>query len=393
MDITISPPESRLKPFAYDYIYHPWGILLEYPLSPARKLGSVGTTEKKFYHIGEYSVMHMLSTEDNCGPNGTSLCSFDTRLGYDLMQSNPHKYASNITWGNVFQDQMAWEIFRTNLKSIADIKSVNINRYWVLIDAIFIETYFKPVTAALAVLAFQPHPITHSLWALRQNRLVEISKSGVQVQLPNGKCLPIGLGLCQECNWAPSGLPCRPCSNIDKTSPIWWAKCDNQKCGSFTSSSRRLLSNEMLVDIHFVLCGNITTIKAAWPNSTGNYNECNITVSTSDPIGEMKLIREKLMAMQDVQVLTQPHVVVLLHSIPRILKPPGSSNNNNHNGSNSNNKQRDETSSDSPNIAIILIISLMLVVIVIIVIIFLIHKCKHNNTMPQKKKENAYHHF
>ena len=305
MDVTVSPPEDRLEPSRYVQLYHPMGVLLEFPNNPARKMGTTGITMPNFYYMGESSLFRMLTGEDSCGPTNT-LCALDTKVGYDLMQSNPLKDATPFSWGDILQSEIMLEASRSGLTTLQEIRLSN--RYWALLD-IFTETRFKPITTALTVLSFQTHPVTRNLWALRRNRLVEISKSGVQAQLPNGKCLPIGLGLCQECQWAPSGLPCRPCANGDSTSASWAAKCDNPQC---SPSARRLLTNTQ--EIRFTLWGNLTTIHTAWPTATCDSTSCSVKVTTTDPIGEMKRIRETLTPMLDVQVLTQPYQPVYIQT-------------------------------------------------------------------------------
>ena len=306
MQVIVSPPEERLYPFNYLQIYHPWGVLTEFTFGSPRKLGSVGISMPTFYSLGESSIVSGLIESDNSCFNNAR-CAIDTRQGYDLMQSNPLKHATNLTWGDALQDAISLEAGRGNLTNIAALKSGS--RYWVLIDTIFTETYFKPITAALIVLSFQTHHVTRNLWALRRNRLVEISKSGVQLQRRDGKCLPSDIALCPACQWAPSGLPCRPCSEINRNSQAWIAKCNN----SCSATSRRLLAEGGESRIKFTLTGNFATIKANWPSaSETDAPYYNITITTADPISEMRRIREKLPQLSDVQVVTQPSETILI---------------------------------------------------------------------------------
>ena len=157
------------------------------------------------------------------------------------------------------------------------------------------------------------HPQTGSLWALRSDRLVEISKSGTRVERNDGRCIPAGTALCPSCSWAPSGLPCRPCSQADTNSMAWIAKC-KLKEASCTASARRLLSEAVNTTILFTLKGNFSIIKSIWQGAVASTGPVyNITVSTADPIGEMRRIRERLaLIVRDVQAVVQPYERILI---------------------------------------------------------------------------------
>ena len=191
------------------------------------------------------------------------------------------------------------------LLNIAAIKAIP-ERYASVISEF--TAAFTQITTPLAVLAFQRHPITHNLWALRHDRLVEISKSGVQLQRRDGKCLHSGIALCPGCQWAPSGSQCRPCTQVDVNSWAWNAKCKNQAC-----TGRRLLADARMTSIRFILTGNHTVITSYWPDAVQIDLLYNIVVTTSDPIAEMRRIREILALITiTVQVVTQPYESILV---------------------------------------------------------------------------------
>ena len=204
IEVTITPPQALDTNFLFAQYYTPWGALIESPISSARKLGSAGldVSPNQMHFLGDPSIVSMLTLQNdgNCGP---APCGLDTKLGYDILDTNPLRNVGNVTWGDVLQDKILREAaLFPPLSSIAAIKNVSA-RYSKVMGAF--NAVFKQVTDPLMVRAFQRHPVTHNLWALRSDKLVEISKSGVQLQRADGKCLPSGIALCPACQWAPSG--------------------------------------------------------------------------------------------------------------------------------------------------------------------------------------------
>jgi cysteine-rich repeat protein len=307
MDITISPPLDHPPSFAYTQLYHPWGVLQE---SPTRSAGKVllNLVEGDMT-VGEASIARMLlREEDSCSTS--ALCAFDSRVGYDLLASDPYfNLTGNLTWYSILEKELFRLASYRGWKRIADIKLKHEGIvYWNFVDFVFNTQFVKPYTSALRVLAFETHPITGNLWALRSDRLVEFSKTGVvtPTSADPSKCLPIGVGLCPKNHWAPSGLPCRPCGETDKSAPAWVARCLPHN-----------LTNDA-EELRFTLWGNATAIQAAWPDAVVVANNRHkIIVRSRDPVDEMRRIRGKLRTMLDVQVLTQPHVVVFAGSIPQ----------------------------------------------------------------------------
>jgi hypothetical protein len=150
------------------------------------------------------------------------------------------------------------------------------------------------------------HPITHNIWAVRKDRIIEVSKSGVLVQREDGKCIPSGVALCPLCEWAPNGQKCKSCSVVDKGSLAWILKC---KDSCLPSSGRRLLAANTV--IQFVLSGNFATVAKIWPVAVSVPNGViTVEISTQDPVAEMKRIQTSLLALTGVEVLTRPYVVI-----------------------------------------------------------------------------------
>ena len=316
MDVTITSPETIQK-FSFAQYYTPWGALIESPVSSARKLASAGlaTSPNQYHFLGDPSVVRMLilQGDGNCGP---SPCGLDTRLGYDILDPNPLNGAGAVTWGDVLQEKIVLEAGKAPaLLNIAAIKADSA-RYSGMMGAF--AAAFRQITAPLAVVDFQRHPVTHNLWALRRDKLVEISKSGVQLQRVDGKCIPSGIALCPACQWAPSGSTCKPCSQVDVNSWAWNAKCKDRVC----TNSRRLLAAGATVavtNIHFTLTGSPTVITSSWPDavkvdSVGSVTSVyKITVASTDPVSDMRRIREKLaLIVIDVQVVTQPYESIIV---------------------------------------------------------------------------------
>ena len=307
MDVIITPDQPLDTQFMYAQYYTRWGALIESPISSARKLGSAGldVSPNQMHFLGDSSIVSMLTLQDdgNCGP---SPCGLDTKLGYDILDPNPLKSTAAFTWGDILQNSIIKEASKVPaLLSISAIKDIP-SRYSSLINE-FTSTFMQ-ITEPLAVLAFQRHPITHNLWAVRHNRLVEISKSGVQLQRRDGKCIPSGIALCPSCQWAPSGSQCRPCSQVDANSWAWNAKCKNQAC-----TGRRLLAGVGMTSIRFILTGDHAVITSYWPDAVQSDLLYNVVVTTADPITEMRQIRERLaLIMRTVQVVTQPYETILV---------------------------------------------------------------------------------
>lgn len=321
MNVTTTPHVKFPTQFFFVRYYNPWGILLEMPMGSPRKFGT--TTDPLPHFIGDPSLVRMvLNKQDLCDDQS---CSLNTKLHYDIFEKNPAKNAlAEYSWGDILQAHIWMEAKRQPpVQNLKAIKS-DPERYSRLLEDFY--AYFKSVTSRYAIHALLQHPTTGNLWALRRDRLVHISKTGAQVERPDGKCLPIGMALCPPCQYAPSGHACMPCSNADNLDNLhslaWHAKCK-----SCPKTSRRLLAEEEGVKIHFSLTGNSSAIisftDSLFKKMQGTRAEdatlkipfFNVTITTKDPINDMRSLKEDLAALSNnnnVQVLTQPYEIVLI---------------------------------------------------------------------------------
>jgi cysteine-rich repeat protein len=316
MDITISPPQELNKQFNYVQMYNPWGVLVEYPITTARKFGSDPLSPNRMNFVGDASLLRALALYDDSAC-GQVFCGLDTKVGYDILKPNPQKGAAPLTWGDFLQGIVLKEARKT--PSLQTLSSIKANKG---IYTNFISTFtakFKQITAPLTVSTLQKHPESRNLWVLRSDKLVEISKSGVQLQRSDGKCIPVGVALCPACQWAPIGTKCRPCSQTDMNSWAWNAKCKTKAC-----SGRRLLgAGDGTTTIRFTLTGNYSVVSSIWPNAIANDSLYDITVVTSDPLAEMRQIRESLeRIIVDAQVITQPYESILLAESIQVSSTP-----------------------------------------------------------------------
>jgi hypothetical protein len=162
------------------------------------------------------------------------------------------------------------------------------------------------------------HPTTGSLWALRSDGLFEISKSGVQVQRADGKCMPSGVALCPPCWWAPAGAKCQPCPGGTE----WAAHVLCYGC-STNSTNRRLLQQKGLpVRLEAQLSGSgaikdspACNLPGAWTNLSNN-GIWSIQFYSQDPAA---CIRQLTAELTKAYVIIRPHV-----SVP--LPPPAKRN-------------------------------------------------------------------
>ena len=289
--------------------YHPMGMFMEITINSPRKInGSKGFGSDLAYYLGEPSLLDMiLHPEAGCGPD---LCIFDYNPGFDLVGSNPLRDGlTSITWNDILQTRIVREAAVVS-PPLTNLKAVRSDGNYSGILSYFSDI-FKQYVAPLEILAMQKHPATHNIWAIRSNKLVEVSKSGVQLRRLDGKCVPSGVALCPVCQWASSGMKCRSCSDSDQGSRAWQVSC--QAC---QEGRRRLLllgtDDARSFTIKFVVRGDFTKVVAIWPEAVRDSVRSLITVSvvTYNSVVEMRQIKLQLLAMQHtVQVITPPYVV------------------------------------------------------------------------------------
>lgn len=283
-------------------VYHPMGGFMEFTVGSTRKLGSMGNSTEILYFTGTESLRKVI--QDPYASCGSDTCIFDNDLAYDIFDSNPLRNAVKLNWNALLQQEILHEAgISPSLPDLAAIKADTV-RYARLIDSFALA--FTSAIQPLTVLGMTRHPITQNLWAVRKDRLIEVSKSGVLLQRADGRCIPSGVALCGSCQWAPNGHKCRPCSEADTTSWSWSMKC--KACG------RRLLAagDASLTTITFVLAGSLESVQKVWPSAVYDpfTTLIKVTVVTSDSVGEMRQIQLKLLPMTDIQVVTRPYTVI-----------------------------------------------------------------------------------
>jgi cysteine-rich repeat protein len=310
---TIAPPiESSPSPELTFKMYHPMGGFLEGTVGNARRFGDASTNPGILYYTGDRTMLDMIINQEDQKTCGPGRCIFDIDRGYDIFDRDPFKRAVGETWNDVLQEKIRQEAATAPaLSTLAGIKA-NPQRYDRLLDSF--AAAFRPAVAPLVALAIMKHPVTRNTWALRKDRLIEISKSGVQLMRPDGKCLPSGVALCPPCQWAPNGEQCRPCSTADAMSWSW-----NMKCKTCAPASRRLLEDSV---IRFALKGDFAAVNAVWYQAVSdssiisNSSIMTVAIHTPDAVAEMRRIQDHLLEMTSVEVVTKPYVVIYVAMPP-----------------------------------------------------------------------------
>lgn len=350
-------------------MYHPLGGILETTLNPSRQMGSaVGTILSPIMYVkGDESLASMIEMRGESGICEEDRCIFDNDLHYDAMEKNPLKNAVGTTWNDMLQAKL--NTVSPSISNLSALKSDAV-RYRNFLNS-FAQVYDQ-ITAPLAVLTMLKHPENHNLWAIRKDKLIEVSKSGALLSRPDGKCIPSGIALCSPCYWAPNGQQCRPCSERDDGSWAW-----SVSCPASCATGRRLLLNLVVEGertIQFALKpGNLSMIRSSWPTATDTNAEGLISVSvvTTDVVGEMRRIKLRLLG--DTTVVIPPYVV-----IPVTIKTPDNTagrNNNNDDGRAI--TTDDNTASSTPSVTTILTLSLVLVGLILIIIFALLYNSRH----------------
>ena len=375
----LSPSESASAMTRAIEAYHPMGGFVELTINPYRKFGATpGPAQPPIiYYTGEPSLISMLSFERTCG---LGACIFDNDPNYDVTEQNSLKYAMGTTWNAILQDKVNRHISPPN-STLYDLKS-NASRYRDLINS-FAQVY-EQITAPLAILTMLKHPENHNLWAIRKDKLIEVSKSGALLSRPDGKCIPSGIALCRPCYWAPNGQQCRPCSEKDDGSWAWSVSCP-ASCAA--STGRRLLLGLVVEEgewtIQFALKpGNLTSIRSTWPTAyTNEEGLIAVSVVTTDVMGEMRRIKLRLLG--DSAVVIPPYVV-----IPVAIK----ASNNNVTASKKGTSTSTSESSNTPSVIIIVTMSVVLVVIIVFVIFAFLHNSRHTKAIVMHgRRRGGYH--
>ena len=284
------------------------GVVLEVMANSPRMLFDKKNINAFFVMVGDelaalFTAM-MYGQNTTCGP---AMCFFDRPVGYDAMATAPYSRVSDNSrkWIDVLQELIDKEIARLLLISgtisdlryfkgtLSELRFFNGSFNYQEVIQSFSDIYQASVSSRLVKKLFI-HPKTNNLWMIRENSLHEISRSGVQLHVDNGLCIPSYIAICPVCFWAESGTACRSCSMREVVSTAWRMSCD-LSCPSSkkptSGSSRRLLltENQNRIDgsvIFVVTGGNIMTmLKAVWPNASftiWNGTEISVVMKSND---------------------------------------------------------------------------------------------------------------
>lgn len=321
MRITLSPNDVTIPPFQYVEAYHPMGALMQVPLFTPRKLNS--TNQKSPGQVlGPRGLLDMLNNPlSECG---NQTCAWDTRLGFDILSTNPFKgTVDTVTWHDILQSAILREASPSTdvtRKGFTDLDAMHRDdaRYTQMLDGF--TTMLQSITAPLRVRVFFTHPVTRSIWGVRGGMLTEISATGVQLRRADGKCLPSGVQLCPACQWADSGETCKPCARGASTSWAWSTQCKSLACG-FTG--RRLLAaaSPEQGEITFIITGSLSDARVLWPSATSDgRGSIVVTLKTSAPVADMRAIRTQLQGDPRFSVTSNPTFVI--RADPALPAPP-----------------------------------------------------------------------
>jgi cysteine-rich repeat protein len=250
-----------------------------------------------------------------CGPG---MCMFDRPVGYDAWGSSPYYYYlqasdandnnNNNTWMAVLQMIVDKELNRTRsyalenpysewpdfTGTLGDLRWYNKSFNYINNIINEFSSIYRTTNSKKTPKRFFVSPKTNNVWMVRENSLHEISRSGVQVHVDNGLCLPSYMAMCPVCFWAESGTACRPCSvTVVRASAAWQMSCNllcpssllSKKNSTTGSSSRRrlllLLNQSSSGSVVFVVTplvtgggagmtatASTTMLKTTWPNAT-----------------------------------------------------------------------------------------------------------------------------
>ena len=291
------------------------GVVFEAMANSPRMLFDKKNINAFFVTVGDelaalFTAM-MYKQNTTCGP---AICFFDRPVGYDAMATAPYSHVSDNNnsrkWMDVLQELIDKEIARLLLISgtisdlryfkgtLSELRFFNGSFNYQKVIQSFSDIYQASVSSRLVKKLFI-HPKTNNMWMIRENSLHEISRSGVQLHVDNGLCIPSYIAICPVCFWAESGTACRPCSMGEVASTAWRMSCDllcplpssKKPTSSSSSSSRRRLlltekTNRIDGSVIFVVTGgNMTMLKAVWPNASftvWNGTEISVVLKSND---------------------------------------------------------------------------------------------------------------
>ena len=113
--------------------------------------------------------------------------------------------------------------------------------------------------------------------------------------------------------------------------------------------------------IRFTLTGNQTVIMSYWSGAVKTGSLYTIVVTTTDPVAEMRRIRERLaLIVATVQVVTQPYEIVLAYATTTLSTP------------------EPVVQSDNTALIVVGIVVLVVVIVISLVIAFSVNHSNHS---------------
>ena len=302
-EYTLTDPSIVLNMF-YMRFYSPLGMFGEVPLGSPRAFVTPGLDVLTLSTYVSYWKLFQFIADNT--PCSFSFCPFDLNTGYDVLQQLP---PTTSDWNDLIDTQVQHVASLYNLTTLQQIHS-NASLYQELLGAF--ARKFKQKTANVAVKRFFQHPVSGHLWLVRNDSLFMLSKSGVRVELPNGRCLPSDIALCPPCYWAHSGSPCQPCTLSGNSSDWVWSV----KCAECNTTGKRMLRQTDLSSIRFTIMSNIEAVRALWPNALEGPNGITVEIVTQDPVSVMRDVRVVLQAHPNLDVKVQPYQAIYSPLLP-----------------------------------------------------------------------------
>jgi len=229
-------------------IVSPMGLWIEDPYTSARFWLPGAKDQISIAHfLGDPRIFTLVTNMASSNGIGFAASNaFDIHAYYDFLDSQ-NTELSTSSWQSILQfiiQNVTAGTPVTNLAALYQNPSLY-NKVLAMYGDVF-----NQILSTRKIKSFAKQPFTKNSWAINNNRLFEISKSGVQLTVGD-LCMPSGVALCPKCYWAPANSPCMPCSQ-KMSSWAWAASCSSLDCAASTGR-RRLLQQQLLVKIDFAI--------------------------------------------------------------------------------------------------------------------------------------------
>ena len=320
-NMTITANTTISAPSYYE-IYTPLGLWAEPPINSPRSWLPTSQPYMDTPFMGNNAIYNA-AVQSHVACFSNARCVFDVSPMYDMFSSSASTQGS---WQGVLQNIIASATVGTGISTFAALY-LNSTVYNQILTQ-FANVAYQALSARI-VSSYLTHPQNNNLWVVRSNGLFEIAKSGVQIQVANGggSCMPSGVALCAQCQWATAGGQCRPCSTYPSSSRAWSLSCTG------CTNSRRLLQQSPSTTLEFVVLGSYNTLSSllnnlpacgtpVWTLVAAAPQQWDIRMQTSDPVSCMRALKP---ALNNVQVLIAPHTSIVVSPLSPATPAPASS--------------------------------------------------------------------